>query len=46
MLPSYRILGIGAMRCHHLVESAYAVTRLELVDIFADLIDYARDIVP
>jgi len=43
--PAYCVLGEGTTRCHHLVEGSDAVSGLELIDVGADAVDVAGDVV-
>ena len=45
VLPSDGVFGVRTTRLQHLVESGYAVSHSELVDIFADLVHDAGDVV-
>jgi hypothetical protein len=45
VFPPNGILSEAASRCEHLVERGYAVAHFELVDILADLVHDAGDVV-
>lgn len=45
MCPRYRVLGIAAMRLHHLMERSNSVALFELGNALADLVDEACNVV-